>query len=258
MRTIASAEDAQRIIDKETQAPQGTRIPWTTERLANGRVSKIPPGYVTIAMMMERTGFSRKEINSLTQRKIIKPSTRNNQGWMLYLESCVDTVVKYKAQEPQPKERALKMMPASNRHNAQVTAYSTDEALTVYELSTKGLRPGQISFQAKLHPSIVRTILRDYEILDSSIVLSPEIIDQINQLSLPVEMPMQTPADILKALKVASNEHTCTCCKKRPCADVCSRCAKAMILNSIARRPTQEDLASSTSEESADIIEETG
>lgn len=189
-----------------------------------------PAGFLTRPMLLQRTGLTLTELKSLQGQGLIKATKRNNRGWYLWSESDIVTFMGGKA--PQP-------IPSTESGNDRV-AYSNVDGAQVFNLLKAETPLTDIVVQTQLHPSVVRTIVKDYDALAGTISLSKQAVDRMNQLPLDCALPLRTEEDVFTALESIVTSATCGRCRRRP-KSYCTACTSEMLAKRTALKGSEEE-----------------
>lgn len=202
---------------------------------------------MTRAMIKEQTGCTETELKSFEARGLVKATRRSGRGWYLYPEKIVDSVNELLGNNDQSKKmRRLSRLAEldANRPAPKMAAaiyhakisYSSDEAITVITMVKAGRKMDEIFLETKMHPSIVRVIVKDYEMMSGSFLVSKEVLDQINSLELDGVFPITNEQGLLNVLALAATDHKCAECKKRPRGNMCMPCSKERVVQSMRKK----------------------
>lgn len=206
------------------------------EELPSGRLMKIPHGFLTSKMIEEQTGLTSSEIRGYIRRNLLKGADKNSQGWMLFSIEDVNRIVRLKDRSELKKAgnriRPTKLSPASSDSKM---VYSVDEGVSVFTMLRSGLAVDEIFLKTKIHPGVIHTIIKDYELLTKSIILSRAKVDELNKLSLEGNFPLATADDVVEVMKLAAQGRLCPTCTKRPHSDQCERCTRHRVIKSMER-----------------------
>lgn len=193
----------------------------------NGRLSRVPPGFLNMQMILERTGITRGQFQALVNRRILKSVRRNAQGWNLFRESDVEALSLSKEPEfRNDRGRPSKMFSAAV---GAATPISSEECQTVFRMLREGKDFIDIVLETGYHNTVVSTIQRDYIIYGGSIMVSKKTVEAINKLNLECEMPIESEDQILAALTFAAKEHRCVrpnCRRNR--SSMCNGCVASV------------------------------
>jgi hypothetical protein len=190
------------------------------ERLSLSRVrSQVPPGLMTKAMFMEKTGLTVNEFRTLVASGKLKPVSRSARGWALYDDACIE-----KLKMNPVNSRARKLASMSRRH---WRSYSEAEAMAVFEEIEKGTPLTTVVLKYKIHPTLVGVIRDDYALLNKGVVLPRGVMDQINRLEGRIDgvFPIQNAEDLLRLIDRLVSRAACTSCKSQP-RKLCVECAR--------------------------------
>ncbi len=191
------------------------------ERISLSRVrSQVPPGMMTKAMFMEKTGLTVNEFRTLVASGKLVHVAISKKGWKLYDEGCIE---KLKAM-PGATERSRKLASMSRKH---WRSYSEAEALAVFEEIEKGTPMSKVVLQYKIHPTLVGVIREDYALLNRAVLVPREVMDRLNRLEGKIDgvFPIQNAEDLLRLIDRLLSRGHCAMCKKQP-KKICVECAK--------------------------------
>lgn len=188
------------------------------------RVKGVTPAHMlTQQEFLERSGLSARDFRMLVHRRRLLAIATSPGGWTLYDAADVDRV------------RLLRnggghvsTISGINQHGA--VDYSIEDGKKVFDLLQKGVRHDAIFMQTSIHPRVIEAIVVDFARMSRTIVLSKEILDQINELPIDgVTLPVTSGADVLQAIAVALRTQRCQACKKLPRSHQCVGCTRAAI-----------------------------
>jgi hypothetical protein len=99
-----------------------------------------------------------------------------------------------------------------------------------------------------LHPTVFDSIYREYKKLSGSVLVSEEIMAEINKLSLDGDFPVKTGEELLAVMKLAAGDPKCALCKQRPPQNICNKCAQANFQRRMQQRAALQNGAATTEE----------
>lgn len=231
--TSLSDEETRQALDDDDTRTDGTAL---YEELPSGRLLKIPAGYLTQRMISARLGLPDQEIRRYVQRGVLKSTMLNSQGWALYKEEDVEGLARFKKKEDDKKAGFRVRVPRMGPATAETKmVYSVDEGLSVFALLDAGTPIHQIFQKTRIHPSVIHTIAKDYELFTKSILIPREMIDKMNELSLEGNFPISSADDVLGVMRLAAEGRQCPDCQKRAHAQRCERCIRRTLIKSMER-----------------------
>lgn len=219
-KTQPSPKNGTRTDAPSTPTDNGTRtepVPPQPEVTGyDDSMDPCPAGFLTRPMLLQRTGLKNSELRSLEGRGMVKAAKRNNRGWFLWPESIVPAIAK--------KQKAY----ASPDYAHEVVTYESNAAVYVFELLDEGVPLTEIVKRSKLHPAVVRAIMRDYDGLAETISIPKLILDKINFLPLDCPLPIKTAEDVLRAFEMLAAATVCARCKTKP-KKLCTSCVRETV-----------------------------
>ncbi len=181
--------------------------------------SKIPEGYMTIAMLRAATGLTQVESKRLIANGTLVPVMVSSQGWALYNESTIESL------RTRPSGRGQNTKLAGAQH-AATHSYTQAEGLAVFAQIKMGTSGPDIALSTDLHPALVAQIMRDWSLLASAIFVDGDMLEEINALEgrLRGPFPIKDGAGLVSLLRTIAKRQLCSC-ERRP-KKYCSYCAE--------------------------------
>jgi len=192
--------------------------------------------------IMELTGCSRSEMMGLISRGLIRAVDKTRQGWALYGEDALRVVVDFRRRSKKKKTESEMPLPDLN--------YSATNALIVFKMIKDGMSFEDIVLKSKIHPRMVRGIVREYQNLAGAIVVYKEFVDKINKLPLNGTFPITDGEGIFDVLNLAADDSRCATCQRNPKSSHCSACERKKVIKNIAVRQARAPKTPEPSEES--------
>lgn len=177
-----------------------------------------PSGMLTRPMLAARLGVSEGEIRRRERAGQVVPVARNTRGWNLYDET---TVAKAKKLVPR--------VPSLGGATATSVMYTPEEAVLVFEALNAGKDAITTVLDTKVHPLIVEAIAKDWARLTGALVITKDVLDEMNKLtSLEGVFPIRDALGLLDVMKLAALDMSCMSCGTRS-REVCQMCAKRQV-----------------------------
>lgn len=186
---------------------------------------RCPPGYFTRADLLERTGKTEQDLKRLEGRGLLKVDARNRMGWGLYTADTANRVIAFFRDRQAPEN-------LSSRHSAlslPALSYTTEESVIVFDALHKGVVPTQIAVDYHVHPAIIELIMRDYERINSVVILTTADLTRLENLGVDAVYPVRSGDDVVQLVKAALKPSLCNACIETS-AILCKNChAKRLI-----------------------------
>lgn len=154
-------------------------------------------------------GVSPSEIRRREVTGALRPSKRNEKGWVMFEEEDV---------------LAQASTAGARRRSAEpVEPYTSEEAAKVFNALDEGKTLVQCVKECLVLPSVVLLLAEAYALLTGALFLDKATVDAINILPLEGTFPLKGQKDLLQVLVTASGD-TCKTCNVRgrvlckPCA----------------------------------------
>lgn len=184
-----------------------------------------PDGYMTRAILCDRTGISAAELTIFEKRGFVKCAMKDSRGWRLYAESAVQAVRNVPISAF---DREAKYYGAASRQGTD-PPFTAREAAAVFKLLDEGKNVKEISQILETHPVVIKSIFKDWLSLTKQIVMTRTDLDIINGLPLQGTFPIRTNTMLVKLLQNAAKERKCRDCKVRDQYFLCAPCFTARL-----------------------------
>lgn len=209
---------------KENPSPKTKQYRAAYHNKSNAAV-RVPPGYLTRAMVLERTGLTDGQLMSLLRQRRLKRSRTTSYNTALYSEGEVERMMRELGRQV---ENGLRM-PNSVIFTTDVgqghVNYRAEDAKKVILLMKAGRKLDDIFLGTDVHPRAIKAIVVDYKDLAGAVVLSREMMVLVNKLPLQGAMPITEPEDLYESIKLALDAGVCRSCRSLP-AETCRGCAR--------------------------------
>ena len=179
------SEDAPVMLDSSSRSPRRAAPP-------------LEPEYLTRKEVASRLGVTVHEVRRRENVGTLKPSARDQRGWVLYSEADIANV------------------PRTPPRKTHGTSYTVEEAARVYALLKDGKALVDIVMEAAVHPDAVLVIADSYARLTGAMLVPANVMAQVNELPLDGEFPLTTADALLDCMRNAVEEAKCRECKKKP------------------------------------------
>lgn len=190
---------------------------------------EVPDGFLTRQDILERTGITNKELNSLIARRKVEATARSKRNWALFPESVVAKI--------------LRVLSVKMTRKRQQPVYGAAHAVQVFKMLEAKVPTAKILLKTKLHPEALRAIEREYHQMNESLVLTKEVLNAIYKL--PIEgayFPFENGSDLLDLLeRIAKGQHCVRCGKQRE--GVCAPCHRAEVAREIEKENEARETA---------------
>jgi len=154
-------------------------------------------------------GVSPSEIRRREVRGTLRPTLRNEKGWVMFDEEEV---------------LAQAAVANANRRTAETNSpYTNEEAAKVFDALDAGKTLVQCVKECLVLPSVVVLLAEAYASLTGSIFVDKATVDAINVLPLEGAFPLKNQKELLEVLVTASAD-TCKTCNTRSRV-LCKPCA---------------------------------
>lgn len=154
-------------------------------------------------------GVSPSEIRRREVTGALRPTQRNDKGWVMFEEADV---------------LAQASVASAARRSAEPTEpYTSEEAAKVFDALDAGKTLVQCVKECLVLPSVVVLLAEAYAMLTGALFLKKQTMDAINVLPLEGTFPLKNEKDLLDVLVTASAD-TCKTCSNRARV-LCKPCA---------------------------------
>lgn len=186
---------------------------------------RVPPGYMSRAMVLERTGLTDGQLASLLRQRRLKRSRTSSYGCALYTEGDVDRIMRELGRQVESGLRMPNSVVFTTDAGQGGMTYRAEDAERVILLMKAGRKLDDIFLETKIHPRAIKAIVVDYKDLAGAVVLSREMMVLVNKLPLQGAMPITEPEDLYESIKLALDAGVCRSCRSLP-AEACRGCAR--------------------------------
>jgi len=181
---------------------------------------------ITGTRLMEITGISKKQFMTFCGQGLIRAAQKTRKGWALFNEKAVHAIL----------DHQKKQGVTTNGLLAPDPSYTREQALAVITRIKQGARIDDILLEVRLHPRMMRGILKEYENLSSAVIIEKTMLDQINELPLEGVFPIKDALGLYEVLRLAADESKCKQCRKRSASQMCSHCERKKVLKNLSIR----------------------
>jgi hypothetical protein len=164
-------------------------------------------------MLMDRTGLTNAELKSLEARGRLKYTKKNGAGWALYAESIVSELM---SSAPRASGSGINMQSA--------TLFDGIQAAKVFECLQDGKNIIAIVIEMKIHPEVVKAIVREYERNQGSVYLTHAALERL-ATTCGANFALDSEEAVCEVVEGAISAHRCVRCHKHE-GQICVGCAR--------------------------------
>lgn len=215
-------------------------------------IYRVPDGYVNRKMLREQANISEHDLKSLEGQGIIKAARKARGGWCLWSLAQVERVRGLAEEMRNRREARANTQGGHSRHlpafRDHAVPYSLEEYEAVLDAITRDVARDRIPIETKVHPAIVKNILKDHSEMTGAILIAKPIVDAINALALPGVGSIRTADELFDALKFMGDEalevKKCIGCKDETRTH-CETCIRKLIARALKKTQKRAEQAPS-------------
>lgn len=194
---------------------------------------------ITGTRLMEITGCTKKQFMTFCGQGLIRAAKKTRKGWALFDEKAVHAILDHQKKQGVTVNGLLAPDPS----------YTREQAIAVITRIKQGARLDDILLEVKIHPRMLRGIMKEYENLSSAVIIEKAMLDQINELPLEGTFPIKNALGLYEVLRLAADESKCKQCRKRSASQMCSQCERRRVLKNLSVREPRPMKANGSSPE---------